>query len=127
LRERQAHLHYPIFREQGWPVGSGAAESAHKSVMQARLKRAGMHWAREQVNPLLALRLLDRNDRWPSEGPRLLAAHATGCRQQRRLRQHARRLARRLPPALPTPPQVPIRAPTPHPWRRYGVPLSAKK
>jgi hypothetical protein len=125
LRERQAHLQYPVFREHGWPVGSGPAESAHKTVMQARLKRAGMHWAREQVNPLLALRLLDRNGRWASEGPHLLSAHATHCLQQRRQRHHARRLARcpAPPPAVPASlPHFPFR----HPWRRYGVPLSAK-
>jgi hypothetical protein len=128
LRERQAQLAYPAFRQQGWPVGSGPAESAHKTVMQARMKRAGMHWAREQVNPLLALRLLDRNARWASEGPHLLAAHATHCLQQRRQRQHARRLAR-CPVPVPPPPAVPASAPPSpfrHPWRRYGVPLSAK-
>jgi hypothetical protein len=123
LRERQAQLAYPAFRQQGWPVGSGATESAHKTVMQARMKRAGMHWAREQVNPLLALRLLDRNARWASEGPQLLSAHAT-----RRQRQHARRLAR-CPAPLPPPPALPsspLPSPFRHPWRRYGVPLSAK-
>jgi hypothetical protein len=130
LRERQAQLTYPAFRQQGWPVGSGATESAHKTVMQARMKRAGMHWAREQVNPLLALRLLDRNGRWTSEGPQFLSAHSTRCLQQRRRRQHARRLVRcpapvPLPlavPPSPAPPPSPFR----HPWRRYGVPLSAK-
>lgn len=128
LRERQAQLTYPAFRQQGWPVGSGPAESAHKTVMQARMKRAGMHWAREQVNPLLALRLLDRNGRWTSEGPQLLSAHSIHCRQQRRRRQHARRLAR-CPAPVPPPPAVPPSAPPSpfrHPWRRYGVPLSAK-
>jgi hypothetical protein len=138
LRERQAQLAYPAypaFRQQGWPVGSGSAESAHTTVMQARMKRAGMHWTREQVNPLLALRLLDRNARWTREGPPLLSAHATRCLRQRRQRHHARRLARcpapAPPPAVPAapPPAVPA-APPPspfrHPWRRYGVPLSAK-
>lgn len=125
LRERQAHLQYPIFRQHGWPVGSGPAESAHKTVMQARLKRAGMHWAREQVNPLLAVRVLEANGRWTTEGPALLREHQVRCIRQRRERQHIRRLARRPvppPPALP-----PARLPAPHPWRRYGVPLSTKK
>lgn len=127
LHERQAQLAYPVFREHGWPVGSGAAESAHKTVMQARLKRAGMHWAREQVNPLLALRLLERNGRWTSEGPSLLSAHHTRCLQQRHVRQHRRRLARCPAPAPPPPPAPRAATPSPyrHPWRRYGVPLSA--
>ncbi len=125
LRERQVQLAYPAFRQQGWPVGSGPAESAHKTVMPARMKRAGMHWAREQVNALLALRLLDRNGRWASEGPHLLSAHATRCLQQRRVRHHARRLARCPPPPPAVPSTLPP-SPFRHPWRRYGVPLSAK-
>lgn len=125
LRERQAQLDYPAFRQQGWPVGSGATESAHKTVMQARMKRAGMHWARAQVNPLLAVRLLECNGRWTTEGPTVLREHRVRAGRQRRVRQHARRLARR--PAPPAPPPAPVRPPLPHPWRRYGVPLSAKK
>jgi hypothetical protein len=75
FRERRAQLAYPAFRAAGWPVGSGATESGHKQVMQARMKRAGMRWARAHVNPLLALSLLEHNGRWPTEGPALLAAH----------------------------------------------------
>ncbi len=127
LRERQGQLDYPAFRQQGWPVGSGATESAHKTVMQARMKRAGMHWAREQVNPLLALRVLECNGRWTAQGPTVLGEHRARLVQQRRGRQHASRLARRCRPALPLPPAAPIPPPTPHPWRRYGVPLSTKK
>jgi hypothetical protein len=44
-RERQAQLTSPTWRplrQQGWPVGSGSAESAPKTVMPARMKRAGM-------------------------------------------------------------------------------------
>src|SRR5215831_15538314 len=32
--------------------------------MQARLKGAGMHWQRANVNPMLALRTAVCNDRW---------------------------------------------------------------
>jgi hypothetical protein len=129
LRERQAQLAYPVFRQQGWPVGSGATESAHKTIMQARMKRAGMHWAREQVNPLLAVRLLQCNGRWSSEGHTLLRAHHTCCLQQRRARQHARQIARCLAcqPVPPPPPPILSRPVSPHPWRRYGISLSAKK
>ena len=69
FRERRTQLDYPAFRAAGWPVGSGATESGHKQVMQARMKRAGMRWARPHVNPLLALSLLHHNDRWASDGP----------------------------------------------------------
>lgn len=125
LRERQAHLQYPVFREHGWPVGSGPAQSGHTTVLQARLKRAGMQWAREQVNPLLALRVLECNGRWTAEGPALFREHRVRGLRQHRARQHTRWLARRTEPVPPAPPP-PARPPAPHPWRRYGVPLSAK-
>jgi hypothetical protein len=137
--ERQAHLDYPAFRAAGWPVGSGATESGHKQIMQARMKRAGMRWARPHVNPLLALTTLDHNGRWPTEGPRLLAAHHARCTQARRARQHLRRPPRHpsRPVVVPPPPPAPVApvpatrrarpvAPSPHPWRRYGASLSAK-
>ncbi len=128
LRERQAQLDYPAFRQQGWPVGSGATESGHKTVMQARMKRAGMHWARPHVNPLLALRLLECNGRWPSEGPNLLSTHRRRVLRRRCQGQQARRRARRpLAAPCPAPSSLPV-APSPspfrHPWRRYGVRLS---
>lgn len=64
LRKREALMHYPEFRRDGWPIGSGMVESAHKNVVEARLKGTGMHWERKNVNPMLALRNAVCNDRW---------------------------------------------------------------
>lgn len=64
LRKRVAQMQYPHFRQQGWPIGSGAVESANKLVVEARLKGAGMHWQRHNVNPMLALRNGVCNERW---------------------------------------------------------------
>jgi len=57
-------MQYPQFRRDGWPIGSGMVESANKNVVEARLKGAGMHWERNNVNPILALRNAICNDRW---------------------------------------------------------------
>ena len=57
-------MQYPRFRQQGWPIGSGMVESANKNVVEARLKGAGMHWERKNVNPMLALRNAVCNARW---------------------------------------------------------------
>jgi hypothetical protein len=62
--KRLPQMQYPQFQAQGWPIGSGMVESANKRVMQARLKRAGMHWAPANVNPMLALRDALCNERW---------------------------------------------------------------
>jgi hypothetical protein len=62
--KRLDQMDYPSFQAQGWPIGSGMVESANKVVMQARLKRAGMHWNPSNVNPMLALRGEMCNERW---------------------------------------------------------------
>ena len=56
LRKRLALMRYPLFRQAGWPIGSGMVESANKLVVEARLKGSGMRWKRSNVNPMLALR-----------------------------------------------------------------------
>lgn len=38
-------------------------ESGNKPVVEARLKGVGMHWRRENLNPLLGLRNIVWNDR----------------------------------------------------------------
>lgn len=73
LEKRQNQLNYPQFRAQGWPIGSGIVESGNKLVVEARLKGAGMHWARAHVNPMLALRNVLCSDRWRQEWPKIAA------------------------------------------------------
>lgn len=50
----------------GWPIGSGEVESAHRFIPQARLKLPGACWRVENINPMLALRLLKANGWWDS-------------------------------------------------------------
>lgn len=64
LQKREHLMDYPLFQQQGWPIGSGSVESANTCVVQARLKGPGMHWERRNVNPMLALRIGVCNDRW---------------------------------------------------------------
>src|SRR2546426_488351 len=44
LEKREAQMQYPRYQQQEWPIGSGMVESAHKQVVQMRLKGAGMRW-----------------------------------------------------------------------------------
>lgn len=78
LVKRESMLNYPRFLADGWPVGSGVVESANKVVVEARLKGAGMHWQRNQVNPMLALRNVVCNQRWDECWPTI----AQGLRRQ---------------------------------------------
>ena len=57
---------YPAYRERGWFVGSGAIESGNKTVMQERMKRAGMQWRESSAETLLALRCKIRSGLWES-------------------------------------------------------------
>lgn len=63
LEKREGQMRDPVFRAWGWPLGSGALESANKLVVEARLKGGGMHRARPNVNPMLGLRNIVCSDR----------------------------------------------------------------
>jgi len=55
---------YGAYHERGWPLGSGEVESAHRYVPQERLKIAGACWSPNNVNPMLALRVVRANGWW---------------------------------------------------------------
>ncbi len=57
-------LDYADYQQRGWPVGSGEVESAHKQIPQDRLKLPGAAWKVENINPMLALRVLKANGWW---------------------------------------------------------------
>lgn len=142
LRERRPMLDYPTFAAAGWPLGSGCVESAHKHVLQSRMKGPGMRWALPTARAMIALRVSLANGRWDAVWPQV-GPHQ---RQTRRARSVQRRGARR-PPAAPRPdrpahapprPSVPARPklvqdgrPTAdHPWRRrlsFFAPHAATK
>ena len=87
LEKREAQMQYPTYQAHGWPIGSGAVESANKVTVEARLKGAGMHWARAHVNPMLALRNAVCNDRWPEACTQIYSYQ----RQQRQRKRQVRR------------------------------------
>jgi hypothetical protein len=57
-------MRYDEYIRLGYGIGSGAVESAHKQVVHARLRQAGMRWSEMGARSLLALRLLLLNDDW---------------------------------------------------------------
>ena len=60
----QDSVDYGTYHEHGWPLGSGEVESAHRYVPQERLKIAGACWNPDNVNPMLALRVVRANNWW---------------------------------------------------------------
>ena len=137
LAARWDQIQYATFLAAGYPIGSGSVESGNKLVVEARLKGSGMHWAREHVNPLLALRNLACNDRWAEEWPEI----ETPLRHQAMARRRTRHQARHAADGSPPPPSAPVSAPPPppppalvlspkvvdghptpaHPWKRRRV------
>lgn len=97
LEKRVMQMQYPHFQEQGWPIGSGCVESANKLVVEARLKGAGMHWQRENVDPMLSLRNLVCSDRWSEDWPLIVIR----LRQQDWLRRKELRQKHRSTTDLP--------------------------
>ena len=71
LEKRREQIRYAEFQAMGYPIGSGAVESANKLVVEMRLKGSGMHWAREHVNPMVALRTMICSDRWEEAWPQI--------------------------------------------------------
>jgi hypothetical protein len=70
LGKRREQIRYAEYELMGLPIGSGIVESANKLLVEERLKGSGMHWARQNVNPMLALRAVAFNDRWAGAMPR---------------------------------------------------------
>ncbi len=61
---RPTQLDYQGALQQGRPIGSGEIESAHRYLVQQRLKRPGAWWLAENAEHLLALRLNRANQQW---------------------------------------------------------------
>ena len=103
LKKREPHMQYPQFQADGWPIGSGATESANKLVVEARLKGSGMHWARPHVDPMLVLRNIVCSDRWNEAWPHIEQALRHQDKQQRaEHRQKRRAKCTRMPTPMPT-------------------------
>lgn len=122
LKARLPMIQYATFRAQGDPIGSGASESANKLVVERRLKGAGMHWQRTNVNPMLVLVNTAANERWHELWP----AATQQQRQQRRQRLLDRHAPPPPPPLSPPPPAPPPdksawRPAKDHPWRHQPI------
>jgi hypothetical protein len=62
--QRNAHrTEYPEYLARGWCIGSGAVESACKTVVGQRLKLAGMRWGEDGAHAVCHLRALYRSEK----------------------------------------------------------------
>ena len=59
-RTNAKRMRYRSFRARGLPVGSGIVESAHRHVLQVRMKRAGQRWSIPRARRMARLRAVYR-------------------------------------------------------------------
>jgi hypothetical protein len=60
----QDRMYYGFYREKKLPIGSGAIESAHREVIQHRLKRSGQRWSKAGAQYMAQLRVSKKSNRW---------------------------------------------------------------
>jgi hypothetical protein len=57
-------MNYPTFLKRGLLIGSGAIESAHRTVIQRRMKLSGQRWSKKGAQRMLNLRTLNMSGYW---------------------------------------------------------------
>lgn len=57
-------MQYKTFTEAGYSIGSGAIESAHRNVVQQRLKLSGQKWSAKGAQQIVNLRAYQKSNRW---------------------------------------------------------------
>jgi hypothetical protein len=62
MQNNVQRMDYPNYWRQGWQIGSGAVESACKTVVNQRLCQGGMRWGEEGSDAVAHLRALYRSD-----------------------------------------------------------------
>ena len=74
ISNRRMHMNYKKALDQGLPIGSGEIESAHRYIIQKRLKIAGAWWKEDHARKMLSLRTRRANKEWESYWGKNLAA-----------------------------------------------------
>lgn len=66
VSNREGQFNYKESIAAGLPIGSGEIESAHRYVVQQRLKLSGAWWSVDKAEKMLALRVRRANGQWES-------------------------------------------------------------
>lgn len=57
-------MQYGQYKEQGLAIGSGAIESKHRTLVQCRMKQAGMNWNKKHIQSVASVRGRVQSGRW---------------------------------------------------------------
>jgi hypothetical protein len=62
--EHEDRMLYKTFKDKGLLIGSGPIESAHRNVIQKRLKLSGQKWSKKGANAIANLRCYKLSNSW---------------------------------------------------------------
>ncbi|SDC57848.1 hypothetical protein [Niabella drilacis] len=63
-KSNEARMQYKTYLDQGYLIGSGAMEAAHRNVVQQRLKLSGQRWSVSGAQQIANLRAYKKSERW---------------------------------------------------------------
>jgi len=63
--KHEHRMQYGTFRDKGYLIGSGPIESAHRKVIQQRLKLSGQRWTMAGLQAMVTLRVAYLSGEWP--------------------------------------------------------------
>ena len=64
LKTNAYRMKYDEYRKNGMMISSGPIESAHRTVLQVRMKRSGQHWSENGCDNMIKLRVAYRSDKF---------------------------------------------------------------
>ena len=64
FKNNQHRMLYKTYRDRGLLIGSGPIESAHRFVLQKRMKQSGQKWTVKGGQAIANLRVVLLNDQW---------------------------------------------------------------
>lgn len=63
-KNNRGRMQYKTYLEKGYIIGSGAIESAHRNVVQQRLKLSGQRWSTKGAQRIVNLRACRKSNQW---------------------------------------------------------------
>ncbi len=64
ISHNRGRMDYPKYIQKGLLIGSGAIESAHRTVLQKRMKQSGQRWSIKGLKNIMSLRVLKMSGYW---------------------------------------------------------------
>ena len=64
LTNNENRIEYGSFLENGYLIGSGAIEAAHRNIIQKRLKLSGQRWTKKGAQQVVNLRVCEKSNQW---------------------------------------------------------------